>query len=123
MEHFFHLTVHVWSPKGLQWYLSLCQSVMLGTYLYTERIQVMYTYCRRGSRQTLLGVHAPEAALPPPPAVTCREPSKGLMHADAADAAAVAAEAAACVASASAFAMLSSDGDRGPCALLCAIWL
>ena len=43
------------------------------------------------------------------------------MHADAADAAAVAADAAAWVASASAFAMLNSDGERGPCALDCMI--
>ena len=42
------------------------------------------------------------------------------MHADAADAAAVAADAAAWVASASAFAMLSSDGERGPWTLDCA---
>ncbi len=61
----------------------------------TKRIiQLMVHMLRPGSRSRL-PIYAPEAALPPPPTEICWEPSKGLMHADAADAAAVAADAAA----------------------------
>ena len=50
----------------------------------------------RSAIRSCLPIYAPEVALPPPlAAATCRDPSKGLMHADAADAAAVAADAAA----------------------------